>query len=269
MFTSFVFCSFVCLFSSVVAQDEVEHSLAGTRVKVLGQSGKIRLEHAGEPIVIDFDSLSEVNAAGQVVGQTGAMKHSVNSFATQNFVFTPIVDEPYLGVPARKFTFESPIYAVGHLRVEVLLMQENATIDNGAEQWQVSRGDMKFNIELRDWTFCAPCDDGVADFIELAIEVKSSKEAAVEEEAKSVDVGGALLQLASTAELDGAKVPLPSGYPKVVSKGKKTLFVFRFPKFNSLMTYDPLLQLGESSSSTARRASVFSAIVLLIASLII
>ena len=238
---------FVC--TVVWAQEEVEHSLAGTRVKVLGQSGKIRLEHAGEPIVIDFDYLSEVTAAGEIVGQTGANKHSVNSFATQNFVFTPVVEEPYLGVPARKFTFESPIHAVGHLRVVVLLVQENATIDTGAEQWQVSRGDMKFNIELRDWTFCAPCDDGVADFIELGIEMKSSKEADTVEDAKTIDIGGALLQLASEADVDGAKVPLPSGYPKVVAKGGKKLFVFRFPKFNSLLTYDPLLQLGEASSA--------------------
>lgn len=256
------------VFSSIVfAQEEVEHILADTRVKVLGQSGKIRLEHSGDPITVDFDSLSEVTAAGDVVGQTGAMKHSVNSFATQNFVFTPIIDEPYFGVPVRKFTFESPIYAVGHLRVVVLLFQENATVDTGADQWKVSRGDMKFNVELRDWAFCAPCDDGVADFIELAIEVKSSKEVAVDGSVKSLDIGGAVMQLASEAELDGAKVPLPNGYPKTIVKGSKKLLVFRFPKFNSLLVYDPLLQLGATSSAT--RASVVCAIFVLIASLII
>lgn len=240
---------FLFVHTIVGAQDEVEHSEASTRVKVLGQSGKIRLEHAGEPIVIDFDYLSEVTAAGEIVGQSGANKHSVNSFATQSFVFTPVVEEPYLGVPVKKFTFESPIYTVGHLRVVVLLIQENATINTGAEQWSVSRGDMKFNIEMRDWSFCAPCDDGVADFIELGMEIKSSKEVEVEEEAKSVDIGGALLQLATEAELDGAKAQLPSGYPKVITKGGKKLFVFRFPKFNSLLSYDPLLQLGEASSA--------------------
>lgn len=247
MFRSF-FLVFI-FFVLVRAQDEVQHSEASTRVKVLGQSGKIRLEHAGEPIVIDFDYLSEVTAAGEIVGQSGSNKHSVNSFATQSFVFTPVVEEPYLGVPVKKFTFESPIYAVGHLRVVVLLIQENATIDTGAEQWSVSRGDMKFNIELRDWTFCGPCDDGVADFIELGIEIKSSKETDTEEQAKTIDIGGAVLQLASEAEVDGAKVSLPSGYPKVIAKGTKKLFVFRFPKFNSLLSYDPLLQLGETSSA--------------------
>lgn len=264
-----LFVFFLFVRALVGAQEEVEHNLAGTRVKVLGQSGKIRLEHAGEPIAIDFDYLSEVTAAGEIVGQTGANKHSVSSFATQNFVFTPIIDEPYLGVPARKFTFESPIHAVGHLRVVVLMMQENATIDTGAEQWQVSRGDMKFNIELRDWIFCAPCDDGVADFIELGIEIKSSKEADTEDQAKSVDIGGAVLQLASKVELDGAKVPLPSGYPKVISKGSKKLFVFRFPKFNSLLSYDPLLQLGEASSAAVLLPNVLGTLLGLLLFLIL
>lgn len=248
---------FLFVHTIVGAQDEVEHSEASTRVKVLGQSGKIRLEHAGEPIVIDFDYLSEVTAAGEIVGQSGANKHSVNSFATQSFVFTPVVEEPFLGVPVKKFTFESPIYSVGHLRVVVLLIQENATIDTGAEQWLVSRGDMKFNIEMRDWTFCAPCDDGVADFIELGIEIKSSKEANTAEQAKTIDIGGAILQLASEAEVDGAKVSLPSGYPKIIAKGGKKLFVFRFPKFNSLLSYDPLLQLGEASSAAVFMPNLF------------
>ena len=209
--------------------------------------------------MIEFDSLSEITAAGEVVGQTGATKHSVNSFATQNFVFSPVVEEPYLGVPVKKFTFESPIYSVGLLRVVVLLVQENATIDTGSEQWSVSRGDMKFNIELRDWTFCGPCDDGSADFIELAMEIKSSKEAAAEDEAKAVDIGGAVLQLATKVEVDTVKIPLPAGYPKVISKGSKKLFVFRFPKFGSFLSYDPLLQLGDAVSSGSKNLQTFSA----------
>lgn len=241
---------FLLLVCRVYAQ-EVEHTEGGSSVKVLGQSGKIRLEHSGEPVVIDFDSLSEVTAAGEIVGQSGANKHSVNSFATQNFAFTPVVEESYLGIPVKKFTFETPIHAIGHLRVIVLLVQENATIDTGAEQWSVSRGDMKFNIELRDWTFCNPCSDGTADFVELEIEIKSSKEAAAEEEAKTVDIGGALLQMAKEVEVDGTKTPLPAGYPKIIVKGSKKVFVFRFPKFNTLLSYDPLLQLGEATSAAS------------------
>lgn len=245
----------------------MEHSVAQTTVKVLGQSGKIRLDHVGEPITIDFDYLSEVDASGQIVGQTGGDKHSVTSFATQSFTFTPVVEEPYLGVPAKKFTFESPIHSIGKINIVALLFQENATIDTGAEQWTVSRGDMKFNIELSDWTFCNPCADGTAAFVEVGIEMKSSKEPATENGVSSVDVGGGLVQLASQADVDGVKTNLPAGFPQIVAEGSKTLFIFRFPKFNNLLSYDPLLQLSEQSNGAIGK-NIYVAIVALLVQLI-
>lgn len=241
----------VVLCKFTIAED-VEQSEAGTTVKVLGQSGKIRVEHAGSPVTIDFDSLSEISATGAVVGNEGANKHSVNSFATQNFVFTPVVEEPYLGVPVKKFTFESPIYSIGHLRIVCMLIQENATINTGTEAWDVSKGDMKFNIELRDWTFCSPCSDGIAEFVEINIEIKSNKEITEGESKKTVDLGGAQMQLAQEVTVDDAKVVMPSGFPKVISKGSKQIFVFRFPKFSNALSYDPLLQLNPNTSNAQK-----------------
>ena len=243
--------------------EDVEHSVDGTTVKVLGQSGKIRLDHVGQPITIDFDYLSELDASGTIVGHTGAVKHSVTSFATQSFTFTPVVEQPYLGVPTKTFTFESPVYSIGKLKVVALLFQENATIDTGAEQWEVSRGDMKFNIELSDWTFCNPCSDGIASFVEIGIEMKSSKEPDTAVGVSSVDVGGGLVQLASQVNIDGSKVNLPSGFPQIIAEGSKTLFVFRFPKFSTSLSYDPLLQLSDQSDSTGYRWSWICIVVML------
>lgn len=60
---------------------------------------------------------------------------------------------------------------------------------------------------------------------------------------------------------------MASDYPKTESKGGKTLFIFRFPKFSRRVSYDPTIELaggggGVVNPTTAAPGPSDSAVVL-------
>ena len=222
----------------------VTHESNGTSIQVLGQSGKATITRNGKDITMQVDYLSEVDVAGNEVGKVGSSKHSVNSFATQSFTFSPLRDVAYQNVSAKEFTFETPIYDIGRLQLDTLLLGNDGSVGTETETWNVRPGDLKWNIRLSEWTFCNPCADGIAEFVDVGIEIKG------QEETKSnttVDLGSATLQLSNRVTVDGVERDMPSDYPKVVTKGSKQLYVFRFPTFQTSATYDPLLQMNTGS----------------------
>ena len=50
---------------------------------------------------------------------------------------------------------------------------------------------------------------------------------------------------------DGEWKDMEAGYPKMVVRGSKTSFVFRFEKFNNTIFYDPALDLSESDDGNS------------------
>ena len=221
------------LFTVVYA--DVSHQSNGTNIQVLGQSGKARITRGEQVVTMRVDYLSEVDNFDNEVGNIGQDKHSVNSFATQSFTFSPLLDKEYQNVSVKEFTFETPIYNVGKMKLVTMLVGQSSSMGTETESWQVSPGDMKWNIELSDWTFCNPCADGTASFIDVGIEIKGTKN----------DTGvGPLLQLSKRVVIDGTEQNMPESYPKVITIGTKQLFVFRFPKFTNSAIYDPVLQMS-------------------------
>lgn len=239
----------ICLLF-VFCHADVTHDAAGTRINVLGQSGKVRITRVDKVITMQVDYLHEVDASGNTVGQTGSSKHSVNSFATQAFTFTPLKELSYQNVSMQEFTFATDVHSIGKLKIVTMMVEEASSVATETETWSVARGDIKWNIELSDWAFCDPCSDGTAAYIDIGIEIKSTKS---EKKNNTIDLGDATLQLSNRVQVDGTEQNMPSGYPKIVSQGSKELFIFRFPTFSQKVVYDPLLQLSATSPAAMPR----------------
>lgn len=112
------------------------------------------------------------------------------------------------------------------------------------EQLQLAPGDFKFSIQLVNWKWCNPCQDGIADFIDVGIEIKGSNTKVTTE-----DLGAGIpLLLASNIDADGSIVKMPAGYPKIEKANGKQTFVFRFPKAGgaAIYDYDPIIGMARS-----------------------
>lgn len=121
-----------------------------TEVKVLGKSGKIRISTPKRTaVVIDFDEMKERDKNDTIVGKTGKSKHSFNSFAKQDFTFSPAARYVYNGLKTKTFNFSAMIAGTGAiLNVEVYVFLQEGEFVNGNEVTPVSNGTVKFNIEV-------------------------------------------------------------------------------------------------------------------------
>lgn len=222
----------------------------GTTVKVLGQSGKVSLTRDDETITIDFDSMVEKDSTGSAVGMTGSLntQHGVNSFATQSFSFSQLAVVTYKNLLFDTFTFESPINNIGKLKCQVFVAKQNGTITDGDDTFSVSKGDVKWNIEIPEWTFLS---NGA--FIDLDIEIKTKGGEEASGSGKSYSVGNAQLKMASNVLKDSQTVPMTATYPKMVTKGNKKIFTFRFEKFSNSLLYDPMFNYGDASVNSGTK----------------
>lgn len=231
-------------FLSITSGSAFQHSSNGTSINVLGQSGKVSIERGSNSVVMQIDKLYEV-AGDEYIGTSGQDRHSVISFATQNFQFTPLKNIEYNNVSVDEFYFYTPIYSIGMLDVRTMLINEVGTLGTETESWQVAAGDLKWNIELRDWTFLPE-----ATAVEIHIEIKGSKEKADKKSNTTVEIGGATLQLSNRVTKDGVEVDMPQGYPRIETQGSKEFYIFRFPRFDDKIIYDPVMQLSDPSSTS-------------------
>jgi len=236
-----------------------ELSAGGVSVKVLGNSGKVRMfsTEAGQndpnAVVIEMDSLRELDADGNPVGASGQDRHSINTFASQDFTFHPVESNFMMGrnmsVSANKLSFESPVGAVGNISVDTFIMRSQGFVGPDGEEWGVGIGDMKFNVRFPNWRWCgdegSSCRGGeVGEFLELDIKIKGAAEEVnlVAGTLNTYNLGGdANLTLTSKVMLDGVQGQMPAGFPTLRMQGRSQIFTFRFPKFTSSAEYDPLL----------------------------
>ena len=129
-----------------------------------------------------MDALSEVDANGNAVGASGSVKHSINSFAPQQFEFAPQEDDVAIGTAtATKVSFTTPFKGLGDstLAVHTYLITHSGDVGTDTETWAVNQGDIKFNLALADWDWCggtAECGKGqaveVGAFIDVVVSVK-------------------------------------------------------------------------------------------------
>eukprot|EP00928_Gymnodinium_smaydae_P084533 TRINITY_DN677_c0_g1_i10.p1 TRINITY_DN677_c0_g1~~TRINITY_DN677_c0_g1_i10.p1 ORF type:complete len:580 (-),score=74.67 TRINITY_DN677_c0_g1_i10:841-2523(-) len=229
-----------------------------TLVHVQGQSGKFTVYNSqqgkSQGITINMDALREVDALGNTVGATGPKneKHSFNSFATQQFTIEDAEAVVVGNVEATLIKFHSPINTIGKIQVDTYVMAGAGLVGPPGEKWAVANGDLKWNIKLYEWTFCG-CNKGteVGEYVDLDVSMKGPRTASHTKGSKSINMGdGVNLELSNQVLVDGTWMAMPTGYPMVTVKGSSTTFTFRFPKFNTSATYDPLIS-GMSPSTPA------------------
>jgi hypothetical protein len=262
---------------------------SGLSVQILGQSGKFIASNGNSKVQVTMDGLYERDENGNLVGNTGSTKHSINTFATTDFTFDAEETVQLLEVTNDDGNVTQQVSAEG-LRVDFyttldtnskLLVQANLVSKEGLAgddggNWTVSPGDFKFNIELSDWEWCDPCsNDQYGAFVDLDIEIKelnsdSSNHQPVlkRDRNQTFDLGGdgssaATLELShkfmvkkgTSSGAGSANMVsfMPEGYPKVTTSGDKTLFTFRFSKFDkdSTAKYDPIIKFSSTSDSSS------------------
>ncbi|GAX11398.1 hypothetical protein FisN_22Lh071 [Fistulifera solaris] len=226
---------------------------AEIEVDVLGQSGKIMIYDAAlgksdpDRVTMTMDYLHELDENDKVVGKAGSpqQKHSTETFANQRFTYSNIQEVVFSNLTADYLSFDADVYSAGTIKVETYIFKENGTITTSTnETLEVVEGDFKFAIQLIDWNWCDPCADGNATHIDVGVELKGKDDQPTED-----DLGGGISVIMSQLiNIDGENVAMPDGYPKVITKNGKTLFVFRFPKEveggAALYDYDPLITTG-------------------------
>eukprot|EP00438_Fugacium_kawagutii_P005551 Skav232222 [mRNA] locus=scaffold286:114939:118511:- [translate_table: standard] len=222
-------------------------------VNVQGQSGKFTIVPQGSSgnsvgIRVTMDAIREVDAAGAAVGQSGSVKHSLNTFASQSFTVGNVEQVTINSVAAAKISFESTISSIGKLGVDTYLMADSGSVGMNNDTWSVGIGDLKWNIRLWDWTWCgdsgASCKNGeVGDAVELDITVQNMGGGSASKDGnKTVSLGGsAELQLSTEVQTDCVWKDMAEGYPMVTTQGSSTTITFRFPRFDSGSLYDPVI----------------------------
>mmetsp|Transcript_53564 Transcript_53564/g.139550 ORF Transcript_53564/g.139550 Transcript_53564/m.139550 type:complete len:319 (+) Transcript_53564:132-1088(+) len=224
-------------------------------LQVQGQSGKFTLVPKGSSgasvgIRVTMDALREVDADGNEVGTSGAVKHSINTFASQDFTVGDMETVRIgSGVSAAKVSFDSTISEIGRIGVDTYVMAQSGTVGMSNESWDVNIGDLKWNIRLWDWTWCdgSNCKQGqteqVGAFVELDITVQNlGGGSANQGSGKSVSLGSnATLELSTQVQKDCAWEQLPAEFPSISTQGSQTTVTFRFPRFETSCLYDPVL----------------------------
>jgi len=231
----------------------------GVHMQILGRSGKFSLSQAAlgeedpDKVTVQLDYLSEMSANGTTwVGKTGNAKHSIQTFANQDF----IIDDPVNGtigdVGALKVSFHSSVSSIGRIRFDTFVIDHGniGTVGTDSERWPVRPGDVKFNIVLSEWMFCDPCGNGETSmYVDVALEIKGGGSAPRRRfnRTSTFDLGGSIpLELSNRVKVDRKWEAMPEGYPRVEEREGKTLFVFRFPKFIDEAVYDPIIGMSRA-----------------------
>nr|XP_022310603.1 skeletal aspartic acid-rich protein 2-like [Crassostrea virginica] len=270
--------------SPLLSLGDEEVTSEGVSVKIQGQSGGMTIGRTANPdldnnaVKIKFDAIQEKDENGIVVGTSGNQKHSFNNFAQLPFEISNLEDTEYENLTAKRIIFTATISSVSsNLSVQTYIFSESGNITVDGESTQVDKGTVKFNIVLDGWTFCeaGTCRKGQTDeigkYVDLTISIKgkgtpsrktgNNKRTNGEE----YDLGGeASVALSRKIRADnGEPNDMPGNYPAFETQGSKQLFVFRFPKFNSKVVYDPTVYPG-NADAVSGATPIYSAFPLLL-----
>ena len=134
-------------------------------IKTKGKSGKFEFfdERCGKgkkgskKVEVQVDSISEVDKDGNKVGASGKVKHTLKSFAAQEFTIATNANASLDSVSGSSVTFKTGFKGMGataSMTVDTFVFDQVGTVGTPSERWTVARGDMKFNIELNNWEWC-------------------------------------------------------------------------------------------------------------------
>jgi hypothetical protein len=216
-----------------------------TQVQQLGSSGKFRISNEkgdSDPnrVTIEVDSVFEGPSSD----------HGTPTVANQDFTVSAVTPTTVgNGVQASLVTFKTTLETKGNpkttygiLQLDTYIIQGSGTVATDTETFKVEPNDVKFNIILSDWAF-----DTASEFVDVALVIKGRRSDADlrEVEENVFDLGGSVpLILSGRVTVDGSETAMAAGYPRYTNNGGKYTFEFRFPKFTSSATYDPIVGLA-------------------------
>ena len=91
----------------------------------------------------------ERSKSGNTVGKVGRKGHAFNSFAQQEFKFTPMSEGKYQGLRVENFNFSSTLSAHNaSLTIMAYMFDESGNITFGNETSEMRKGMLKFNIQV-------------------------------------------------------------------------------------------------------------------------
>jgi hypothetical protein len=242
---------------------------------VLGQSGKIRLGvnsdsgDAPTEVTINMDAMREVDSDGNSVGTSGSTKHSINTFASQDFDFSEVEGlciGPNEDIPAQGVAFmaDGMVDGSSSLRVDLFMILGDGEITNGDETMEVTRNMFKWSITVADWKFCGDPENEANNECKSGNKKQTGAALELDVEIKGLDASPTLisdlvnepqyytlgdettLSLSKVVYVDGEAQTMEAGYPKVTAQGSKSIFTFKFPK-GELIEYDPGLDFGAAA----------------------
>mmetsp|Transcript_26213 Transcript_26213/g.38838 ORF Transcript_26213/g.38838 Transcript_26213/m.38838 type:complete len:301 (-) Transcript_26213:132-1034(-) len=263
---------YLLVFASTSLSSDVDMCVDDICAQILGQSGKINFEYDDQVIQVTMDSITERDADGNEVGNTGSTKHSFNSFASQDFIFSELYNTSYQGIDAVAVNFTASLVDdTADFAVQLYMFLGGGNISNHNETFPVDRGSFKFSYTIDYWPFCTINGSGVescskggeqqqGEFLDFTIIIKNDQSIA------HTDSNGTLAYSDSTNVIMPAEFRTSSGwvfmtspYPMSTIVGSKTTVVFRFERFESDLYYDPILTWGsgsnDDSGAIAMRAS--------------
>ena len=231
---------------------------AGVCARVLGQSGKIDFEFEDQNIQVAMDSITEVDEDGDVVGNTGSVKHSFNSFASQDFTFSDIFNTSYQGIDAVGVNFTASLVddtSTFYVTIYLLLEDGNVTVHN--EDYFIARGSFKFSYYWDYWPFCTIGGSGVTSctkggqeqegaYLDFTIVLKDQGNGASVDENSTLtysDGSEVYMPVEYYANPGGWGI-MPEGYPLEEIQGSQTIVTFRYERFDGSLEYDPILNWG-------------------------
>ena len=265
-------CALVSLAPALAADKDLQ--AGGMWAKILGQSGKIDLAPSSDvssnpdKVRIQIEALRQLDKDGAELGKGGNSQHSFNSFATQEFTFSPLEDTTFGGVKCIKLPFSCTLGPGSKIEIQVFIFKEKGTITLGEEKFPVTNKTMKFNVLLSSWVWCTgtgtpACQgkDGVGASVEIDISVTSKEQAKQLSTGNVYSMGGgAQMRLSKKIQLEGsasAWTDMPGGGPSLTGTGTTSKFTLKFPKFTTSALYDP--DITYSTSSTTSTGAVTAA----------
>lgn len=274
----------------------------GAQLRILGNSGKMAIKGLNkdeDAAIISFEGIFERDASGTVVGQGGAGKHSIETFANQKFEFGELKEATIGTSKAVAVDFVAQMDIGAKLTVVTYIISEAGTIDLNGTKIPLLPGEVKFNVMIENWPFCsangignALCQEKknaqVGEYLDFQIQIvgkdktkKKTPEAKKGKDDPPVNDGILAPVAGPKTEFDlgnnvGLVVPslynigttwysMPDGYPLLEETNKGQVFTMRFSRFDAgVMVYDPIVTgVGEDSSrACANQVSVVALVVL-------
>ncbi|KAK3086504.1 hypothetical protein FSP39_019325 [Pinctada imbricata] len=277
--------------SMVPAPPNVTEGTGGAWIRVLGRSGRIVIGNRRNPddderrITLEYESIQEFDQSGTGIN---LRDHYLRNFAGRDFSFGTTREQLFQNLTTRSFDFQGRIQDTFNAQLvsNVYIFRDSGNVTNGNETFPVRRGNIKFGFDITNWRFCggdggATCRMGNRQYegagIDLTLRIRgprAPRERSRDQRrgrgirgGRDFDIGeGRNIILSSKVQYDGSNTfeDMEDGYPRLVTRGSSTFFIFRFRRFNTSATYDPIVDLSASSDTPNNAVIKTSAPILLL-----